>query len=84
MTYVFDDSSLLLLESAMTAFDRMRAAQELIKTHGLTYVDAKGNQKACPAVAIERDSKATLLRFWRQLGIDLEVLHDGPGRPAGT
>jgi P27 family predicted phage terminase small subunit len=80
--WVLDDAALLILESALEAFDRMREAQELLKAEGLVVKDRFGQQKAHPAAAVERDAKATMLRHLKALALDLEPLGDRPGRPA--
>ncbi len=73
-----DGAALLILQTALESFDRMRGAQALIKKHGLT---VKG--RAHPAVQIERDARLAMLKALRQLNLDLEPLRDGPGRPPG-
>jgi P27 family predicted phage terminase small subunit len=79
-----DDPALLLLESALEAFDRMREAQQMIAEDGAVIEDRFGQKKAHPATLIERDSKGTLLRTLRALNLDIEPLNDRPGRPAGS
>jgi P27 family predicted phage terminase small subunit len=76
-----DDAALLLLENAMSAFDRMREAQAAIAADGITVTDRFGQVKQHPATLVERDSKATLLRHLKSLNLDLEPLHDRAGRP---
>lgn len=78
-----DSAALLILEGGLEAFDRMRAAQRLIEAEGLTVTDRFGQRKVHPAVLIERDCKATLLRKLKSLALDLEPLHSGPGCPPG-
>jgi P27 family predicted phage terminase small subunit len=82
-SWELDDAALLLLESTLEQFDTMRKAQELITTQGLTYVDRFNQIKPNPATVIERDAKQGLLRGIRALGLDLEPLNSGPGRPPG-
>lgn len=77
------NASLLLLESGLECFDMMRQAQAILSEEGIVIEDRFGQKKGHPATLIERDSKANLLRHMKALGIDLEPLHDGPGRPAG-
>ena len=48
---------------------------------GITITDRFDQVKPHPATVIERDSKLTLLRHVKALGLDLEPLHDKPGRP---
>ena len=79
-----DDAALLILESGLEALDRMRQAQVILAKEGITIEDRFGQAKQHPATLVERDAKATLLRHVKALGIDLEPLHDGPGRPAGS
>lgn len=56
----------------------MRGAQRAIKRDGLM---VKG--KLHPATTVERDARLAMLRAIRQLGLDIEPLHDRPGRPGG-
>jgi P27 family predicted phage terminase small subunit len=77
-----DEAGLMILESALEAFDTMRDAQAIIRNEGMIFQDRFDQKRQHPAVAIERDSKATLLRHWKSLGLDLEPILS-PGRPAG-
>ena len=79
-----DSAGLLTLAAACEAFDRMRQAQTIIATDGLTTKDRFGQEKAHPAVVIERDSRAQMLAAIKQLNLDLEPLHERPGRPSGS
>jgi phage terminase small subunit len=81
--YELDDSALLVLHGGLECFDRMRQAQVAIAKQGLTIVDRFGQMKQNPNLLTERDSKAGLLRHLKALNLDLEPLHDGPGRPGG-
>jgi P27 family predicted phage terminase small subunit len=76
-----DDSALLILEGALESFDRMRQAQELIASEGVTCKDRFGQVKQHPATCVERDAKATMLRHLKALNLDLEPIHNGVGRP---
>ena len=78
-----DDAALLLLEGALESFDRMREAQAILKAEGLVVKDRFGQQKQHPATLVERDAKSSLLRGIKALGLDLEPLNPGPGRPPG-
>jgi P27 family predicted phage terminase small subunit len=78
-----DDAGLLILESALESFDRMRAAQAIIATEGIVLTDRFGQKKQHPATLIERDSKAAMARDLKALNLDLEPLRDAPGRPPG-
>jgi hypothetical protein len=74
-----DGAALLILQTALESFDRMRSAQRLIAKNGLVKAG-----RANAAVVIERDSRLSMLRALRQLNLDLEPLRDGPGRPGGS
>jgi P27 family predicted phage terminase small subunit len=78
-----DDPALLLLESALECFDRMREAQRIISAEGVVISDRFGQKKQHPATLIERDAKSTMARLLDQLHLDLEPLRDSPGRPPG-
>ncbi|MBY0427874.1 MAG: phage terminase small subunit P27 family [Alphaproteobacteria bacterium] len=80
---ITDQAGRLLLETALTAFDRMRQAQALIDKHGAVTPDRFGQLRANPATTIERDSRAAMLHALKALNLDLEPLRDGPGRPSG-
>ena len=79
-----EPAGLLLLETALSAVDRWREAQKLIKAEGMTIVDRFGQQKAHPATVVERDSRAGMLAALRALNLDIEPLRDQPGRPGGS
>jgi P27 family predicted phage terminase small subunit len=78
-----DDAGLLLLQTAMEAFDRMRVAQEAIREDGVTVLDRFGQRKAHPLLPAERDARSQMLAALKALNLDVEPLHDRPGRPAG-
>jgi phage terminase small subunit len=77
------DGALLILESALECWDRMRQAQAVIEAKGMSYDDRFGQSKVRPEVLIERDMKAAMVRHLAALKLDLEPIQDGPGRPAG-
>ncbi len=79
-----DPPALVILDSACRALMRARQAQVLVAKKGLIVRDRFGQHKPHPAIAIERDSRHALLRNLRALNLDLEPLHDRPGRPAGS
>lgn len=82
-TWELDDASLLILETSLEAFDRMRDAQKQIKEEGATIKDRFGQTKQHPACLTERDSRSAMLRGLKSLGLDLEPLNDRSGRPPG-
>lgn len=80
---ISDDAGLLLLETAMQAFDRLRECQAAIKRDGQMVLDRFGQRKAHPLLPAERDARAQMLTALKALNLDVEPLHDRPGRPAG-
>jgi len=78
-----DEAGLLILQTAMESFDRMRESQAIIKTEGMQVTDRFDQKKAHPLTTVERDSRAAMLAALKALNLDLEPLQDRPGRPAG-
>jgi hypothetical protein len=78
-----DPPALLVLESALQAFDRMTEARKLIDQDGAVTPDRFGQLKAHPALVVERDSRYAMLAALKQLNLDLEPLGK-PGRPGGS
>ena len=78
-----DAAGLLLLETALQAFDRMHDARALITKHGAVTTDRFGQLRPNPATTIERDSRAAMCAALKALNLDLEPLRDGVGRPPG-
>jgi P27 family predicted phage terminase small subunit len=82
--YGIDDAGgQTLLTSAAECLDRLREAQAQIQTDGPMVTDRFGQQKAHPLLSVERDARIGLLSAMRDLHLDLEPLHPGPGRPPG-
>lgn len=81
--YDLDDAGRLILQVALEAHDRMVEAQETIRREGAIIRDRFGVPKQHPATYVERDSRTAMLAALRQLHLDVEPLHDGPGRPPG-
>lgn len=79
-----DEAGLLLLATALEAFDRMRQAQAAITKDGTTFRDRFGQIRVNPATTVERDSRAGMLAALKTLNLDLEPLNDRPGRPSGS
>ena len=79
-----DDAGLLILTTSLEAFDRMRQAQKQIESDGATTLDRFGQLKAHPLLPVERDSRAAFMAGLKALNLDLEPLHDRPGRPSGS
>ncbi len=81
---ISDQAGLMVLQIALEAFDRLRNAQSVIAADGPTVKDRWGQTKAHPLLSVERDARGQLLSGLKQLCLDIEPLHDGPGRPAGS
>ena len=80
---ILDSAGVALLTVAAESWDRARSAREAIDDAGGPICqDRFGQDRAHPAVAVERDSRAQLLAALKQLNLDIEPLRDGPGRPA--
>lgn len=81
--FALDESGQLLLRQACEALDRVREAQRLLSRDGVVVYDRWKQAKPHPAVQVEATARFQLLRCLKQLGIDLEPLEPGPGRPPG-
>lgn len=82
--YQIDDcAGLRILQTACEALDRMRAAQTAIEKNGVVFEDRYGQPRLNPACSVERDARAQFLAALKQLHLDVEPLHNGPGRPGG-
>lgn len=82
--YAIDDrAGLLLLQTALEAFDRMKSAQAAIERDGELVKDRFEQLKPHPLLTTERDARSQMLAALKQLNLDLEPLRDGPGRPGG-
>lgn len=83
--YAIDDQAgLLLLQTAMEAHDRMKAAAERINQDGEAIEDRFGQVKPHPLLNAERDARSQMLAALKQLNLDLEPLRDRAGRPGGA
>jgi P27 family predicted phage terminase small subunit len=80
---ISDSAGLSILTVACEAHQRMRQAQAELAAGSLTISDTRGQLKAHPATAIERDSRSQFLAALKMLNLDLEPLEQSVGRPAG-
>jgi P27 family predicted phage terminase small subunit len=78
-----DAGGLAVLQQACEALDRLRQAQAAITQDGPVIVDRFGQQKGHPMLATEQASRAAFLAAIKHLGLDVEPLRPGPGRPGG-
>jgi hypothetical protein len=74
--YDFDAVQLDMLGRLCQAADRAAAAAELLAAEGLLR-----NGKAHPAVKLVHDTTVLIMALARNLGVALEPLRAGPGRP---
>ncbi len=71
---IHDTAGTFLLETALVAFDEMRAAQETLATEGVYVPDRFEQQRMHPAATREKESRAHMLAAFKQLNLDLESL----------
>jgi P27 family predicted phage terminase small subunit len=81
---ISDEAGLLLLQTGLEAFDRMRHCQDTIRRDGPMVLDRFGQRKSHPLLPAERDARSQMLAALKALHLDVEPLHPGPGRPAGS
>lgn len=80
---ISDEAGLTFLSSGCRFYDRMRTAQEIILKEGQTVTDRFGQRKPHPCAIVERDAATSMLKCFRALNLDIQPLHDKPGRPPG-
>jgi P27 family predicted phage terminase small subunit len=68
-----DRAGLLVLGQALESLDRMRQAQRVLAKEGIVCADRFGQPKQHPATIVERDSRAAMLRAFRQLNLDIKA-----------
>lgn len=74
--YELPADALMLLEAALTQWDRAAEARRLIEKEGIILAG-----KRHPATDVEKQAASLFLRAWRQLGLD--IVPPGPvGRPS--
>lgn len=81
---ISDDAGLLLLQTGLEAFDRMRECQLAVVRDGAQIKDRFEQLKPHPLLSVERDSRAQMLAALKSLNLDMEPLRDKPGRPVGN
>jgi len=79
-----DEAALEILDTVICrSFMTERRAQEQLDRDGLTMLDRFKQPKAHPAATIANNARITFLKGLRALGLDLEPIRDGVGRPGG-
>ncbi|MRR56373.1 MAG: hypothetical protein EG822_18050 [Deltaproteobacteria bacterium] len=82
--YGIDDAAGLQLLNIFThAFDRAKDCKAAIDKEGLQVADRFGVMKSHCLTTVERDARGQMMTALKALNIDVEVLHDKPGRPPG-
>ncbi len=81
---IVDPAGLALLDECCRQVQRASEARERIQAEGGVIQDRFGQKKEHPACATERGAIAAMLSCLKALNLDLEPLHDRPGRPAGS
>ncbi len=74
-----DDAGLLLLQTALESFDRMRECQRSIAADGVTVLDRFRQRKPHPLLAAERDARSQMLLALKNLNLDV-----APAAPLGA
>jgi hypothetical protein len=78
-----DSAGVRILVAGLEAWDRAAGARTAIDKAGVFLVDRWGQTKSNPLCSVERDARGQFLAAMKQLNLDLEPLHDKPGRPGG-
>lgn len=78
--YELEQHQFMNLINAGVFWDRAAEAREAIAVHGLTYSDFRGQPKARPEVAIERESMKGFAICIRELGLPIGD-PETPGMP---
>jgi phage terminase small subunit len=75
--------ALALLRPGIHQLERAIRARKLLDAEGEVTRDRWHQAKVHPAAAVERDALAGWRQTLRALQLDVEPLHDRPGRPGG-
>ena len=76
----FDTQALLILKTALEAYDRLTEARQQIDTEGITYTTGTGFKREHPSLKVEKQSRDGFLAAWRMLNLNIEPPGD-IGRP---
>jgi P27 family predicted phage terminase small subunit len=69
---VADSAGMLLLQTALEAFDEMRQAQKILEVDGQVIEDRFKQKKQHPAALCVRDARNLMLRSLKALNLDIQ------------
>lgn len=82
--YCIEDSAgIVILTTALEAYDTMKSAEGAIRKEGMTVLDKWQQIKPHPLLTTLRDARAQFLQGLKALNLDISPLRDAPGRPGG-
>jgi len=80
---ISDSGGLTLLEQACCAADRAKECSDIITVDG-SMISTKHGPKDHPLLRHELAARSFVVRTIGRLGLDVEPVRSGPGRPPGT
>src|SRR5688572_18548465 len=80
---ITDTGGVELLAQAAAALDRAEALAERINADGETISTSRGGLRSHPCLKDELASRAFVCRTLQRLGLNVEALQPGAGRPGG-
>jgi hypothetical protein len=78
-----DSGGLAMLEQACCAADRAKECSDIISADG-SLISTKHGPKDHPLLRHELAARSFIVRTIGRLGLDVEPVRSGPGRPPGT
>ena len=78
-----DSGGLAMLEQACRAADRAKECSDIIAADG-SMISTKHGPKDHPLLRHELAARSFVVRTIARLGLDVEPIRSGPGRPPGT
>jgi hypothetical protein len=80
---ILDAGGLQYLRTAAECRDLEHEAMEAARKDGLSTIDRYGQRRPHPLLSVARDARGQMLAAIRALNLDVEPLHDRPGRTGG-
>jgi len=80
---ITDPGGEALIRTFASAFSLEISCMEQIDKEGLTILDRFEQLKPHPLLSTLRDARGQKMAALKAMNLDLEPLHDGPGRPTG-